>query len=142
MKEVIKVGEYKHPWGLDIFTFYRNSAGGCNSRLIDLKIKGLPFDDRQNIFALIDKIGRRLMYNLAEEKDGFPTYRSVGYDLENDIKHQKSLATKRCQNVNDYMVKIGRPPLFTHLDNTYLLSFEYYELMRFQNDDEFAKKYL
>ena len=142
MKEVIKVGEYKHPWGLDIFTFYKDSAKGRNSRLIDLKIRGLCFDERQNIFALIDKIGRRLMYNLAEEKDGFPTYHALGYDFENDINHQKGLALERCKKVNDYMAKINRPPLFTHLDNTYLLAFEYYELMRFQNDDEFLKKYL
>lgn len=142
MKEVIKVGHYKHPFGLDIFTFYRNSAQNRNSRLIDLKIKEIPFDDRQNIFALIDKIGHNLMRNLAEEKDGFPTYRSLGYDYENDIKHQKSLAIKRCKNVNDYMAKVNKPPLFTHLDDTYLLAFEYYELMRFQNDEEFAKKYL
>lgn len=142
MKEVIKVGEYKHPWGSDFFAFYRNSEQGRNSRLIDLKIKGLPFDDRQNIFALIDKIGHNLMRNLAEEKDGFPTYRSVGYDLENDIKHQKSLAIKRCKKVNDYMLGVNRPPLFTHLDDTYLLANQYYELMRYQNDEDFAKKYL
>ena len=142
MKEVIKVGEYRHPWGSDFFTFYKNSEQGRNSRLIDLKIKGLPFDDRQNIFALIDKIGHNLMRNLAEEKDGFPTYRSVGYDFESDISHQRSLAVERCKKVNEYITKLGRPPLFTNLDDTYLLATEYYELMRYQKDDEFAKKYL
>ncbi len=141
MEEVIKVGNYKHPWGTDIFTFYRNETKGRNSRLIDLKISGLPFDDRQNIFDLIDKIGHHLMRNLAEEKDLFPTYHALGYAFD-DIKHQKSLAIERCKKVNEYITKLGRPPLFTNLDDTYLLATEYYELMRYQNDDEFAKKYL
>lgn len=141
MKQTITLGSYKHPWHTERFWFYPDFLSHRNSRLIDLKITGLPFDDRQEIIRLMEAIGIRLMENMAEEKDGFVCYRAIGYSDE-QIERQKQKARTRCRAVNKYMEKVGRPPLFFNPEDTYQSAWEYYELMRYQNDTVFGKTYL
>lgn len=140
MHKPLKLGEYKHPWANANF-YYPDSVNKYTSRLIDLKITGLPFDDRQSIHKLIDAIGLHKMECMAEEKDGFVVYHAIGY-TDVQIESQKHKVRKRCKAVNDYMEKVGRPILFTNLEDTYQTAWEYYELMRYQNVDEFTQKYL
>ncbi|MBE6021348.1 MAG: hypothetical protein E7228_06395 [Clostridiales bacterium] len=138
--EIIKPGEYKHPWRVHPDPFMREYKKRT-SRLIDLKIKGLPFDDRQEIFKLIDNLGSRMMEYMAEEKDGFVVFHAIGYSDE-QITAQKRQTTERLIAVNDHMDKVGRPHLFSDPEDTYRSAWEYFELMRYQYDDEFAEKYL
>ncbi len=137
-REPEKAGHYRHPWGMD--AFYPSDREGRTKRLIDLRITGLDFDTRQNIFQLLDAIGVRLMENLAEEADGFPGYCSVGYD-EEQLVSQKQKAAQRLQAVNDFMTEVGRPLFFTNPENTYESAWEYYELMRYQTPEALAEKY-
>ncbi len=137
-REPEKAGHYRHPWGMD--AFYSSDREGRTKRLIDLRITGLDFDTRQNVFQLLDAIGVRLMENLAEEADGFPGYCSVGYD-EEQLASQKQKAAQRLNAVNTYMESVGRPPLFTNPEDTYQSAWEFYELMRYQTPEALAEKY-
>lgn len=136
MSETIKTGKYKHPWPTDCWS----RSETRRIKLIDLRVSGLPFDDRQNIHKLVYDIGSRSMEKMVEERDGFPSYRRMKYTDE-QIENETANTVDRCRAVNEYMEKVGRPALFHHLDDKYLLAWEYYELVRYQEEEEFAKKY-
>ena len=81
-----------------------------------------------------------MMRHMAEEKDGFPTYKALGYTDE-DIAHQKQKVKTRVDTVNEYVRQRGKPLLFTNPQDTYQTAWEYYELMRFHYKEDFAQKY-
>ena len=133
----VKLGEYRHPWN-SFEAFYPDHAKGRSKRLIDQKVSGLPFDDRQQIYCLLHAIGQRLMESLAEEKDGFITYRAIGY-TDAQIASQKKKAIGRLAAVNDYMESVARAPLFSVPQDTYRSAWEYYELLRYRTQEELEK---
>lgn len=136
MSKSKKTQTYKHPWPTDFWCKSENRR----LKLIDLRVSGLPFDDRQNIHKLINDIGVRSMERLVEERDGFPSYRRMKYTDE-QIELETENTVNRCRAVNEYMEKVGRPAIFHHLDDKYLLAWEYYELLRYQEEEAFAEKY-
>ncbi len=98
-------------------------------RMIDYYVKHLPFDTRQEIFAALDKINPLTIKKILEKDKGYPTYRSIGYTDEN-IANQLRKMNVRFQNVNELMVKNGRPPLFADTTDTYACSLRFVEIMR------------
>ena len=135
MSKTVKPGEYQHPWPMD----WRGRSETRRSRLIDVRVSGLPFDDRQNIYRLVDGIGVRSMEKMVEQNDGYPSYRRMRYTDE-QIELETSNTVDRCREVNEYMEKVGRPPLFNRLDDKHLLAWEYYELLRYQEEEALAER--
>ncbi|MBE6955873.1 MAG: hypothetical protein E7450_00255 [Ruminococcaceae bacterium] len=99
-----------------------------NDRPIDFYIKGLPFDDRQEIFKRMDACLAGKMDKLMEKPVGYPTFRSLGYG-EEEIARQEAKSTARFRAVNEYMHACGRPGLFSEPEDTCQSAKEYVAVM-------------
>lgn len=105
-----------------------------NERPIDFYIKGLPFDDRQEIFKRMENCIPGKMGKLLEKPIGYPMFRSLGYGQE-EIARQEEKSAARFRGVNEYMHICGRPALFSDPEDTYRSAKEYVDLMAKQPKD-------
>lgn len=99
-----------------------------NDRPIDFYIKGLPFDDRQEIFRRMEACLPGKMDKLLEKPIGYPIFRSLGYG-EEEIARQETKSVMRFRGVNEHMHACGRPGLFSDPEDTYQSAKEYVDLM-------------
>ena len=107
-----------------------------NERAVDFYIKGLPFDDRQEIFKRLETVAPKIE-KLLEKPLGYPRYRSVGYTDE-QIASQESKGSASFRAVNDFVLSVGRRPFFSNPDDTYVSATEYVELMKKRTKEELA----
>ncbi len=98
-----------------------------NDRPIDFYIKGLPFDDRQEIFRRLENCIAAKMEKLMEKPIGYPIFRSLGYGDE-EIARQVEKSAARFRAVNEYMHTCGRPGLFSDPEDTCQSAKEYVAL--------------
>ena len=105
-----------------------------NERAVDFYIKGLPFDDRQEIFKRLETVAPKIE-KLLEKPLGYPRYRSVSYTDE-QIASQESKGSARFRAVNDFVLSVGRCPFFSNPDDTYTSATEYAELMKKRTKEE------
>lgn len=133
-------GNYQHPWDTKPDVFRSDYASKYYYRLFNLITEDLHYTEKEKLLRLIEAIGHGMMRHMAEEKDGFPTYKTLGYTDE-DIAHQKQKVKTRVNAVNEYVKQLGKPLLFTDPQDTYQTAWEYYELMRFHYKEDFAQKY-
>ncbi len=99
-----------------------------NDRPIDFYIKGLPFDDRQEIFRRMEGCLAGKMEKLMQKPIGYPIFRSLGYGDE-EIARQEAKSAVRFRAVNEYMHTCGRPGLFSDPEDTCRSAQEYVTLL-------------
>ncbi|MBQ3134664.1 MAG: hypothetical protein IJB75_02490 [Oscillospiraceae bacterium] len=99
-----------------------------NERPIDFYIKGLPFDDRQEIFKRMEACLAGKMRKLMEKPIGYPIFHSLGCG-EEEIARQEAKSTARFRAVNEYIHACGRPGLFSDPEDTYRSAKEYVDLL-------------
>ena len=80
-------------------------------------LKGLPFDTRQEIHKRVDAVGVRAMENCLEAPDGYPGWRSVGYNDDDLARHLEKIKG-RLRAVNEAVVLAERMPLFENPEDT------------------------
>ena len=131
---------YRHPWDTKPDAFRSEYANKRYYRLFDLLTEEVYYTEKERLLRLIEKIGHHMMRYMVEEKDGFPTYRSFGYDAE-DIAEQKKKVIARVTAVNEHAKRLGLPAFFADPKDTYKTAWEYYELMRFQYKEDFVRQY-
>lgn len=136
----MKIADYQHPWDTKPDVFKSDYKSKRYYRLFNLKTENLYYTEKEKLLRLIEAIGHHMMCHMVEEKDGFPTYKALGYN-ENDIYEQKQKVISRVTAVNDYAKQLGMPPFFTDPEDTYQTAWEYYELMRFYYKEDFVGKY-
>ena len=134
------IGSYQHPWDAKPDVFRSDYASKRYYRLFNLLTEDLHYTEKEKLLRLIEAIGHGMMCHMAEEKDGFPTYKALGYN-DGDIAHHKQKVIARVNAVNAYAIQLGKPLLFTNPQDTYQTAWEYYELMRFHYKEDFIQKY-
>lgn len=111
-----------------------------NDRPIDFHIKGLPFDDRQEIFRRLEACLAGKMEKLMQKPVGYPIFRSLGYGDE-EIARQEAKSTARFRAVNEYMHACGRPDLFTDPEDTCRSAHEYVDLLKKASKEELKERF-
>jgi hypothetical protein len=111
-----------------------------NDRPIDFYIKGLPFDDRQEIFRRMEACLAGKMEKLMQKHIGYPIFRSLGYG-EEEIARQEAKSTARFRAVNEYMRTCGRPDLFSDPEDTCQSAYEYVDLLKKVSKEELKERF-
>ena len=98
-------------------------------------LKGLPFDTRQEIHKRVDAVGVRAMENCLEAPDGYPGWRSVGYNDDDLARHLEKIKG-RLRAVNEAVVLAERMPLFENPEDTYASAKTYFQLTEKRTPEE------
>lgn len=99
------------------------------TRALDYYLESIPKEYYRQLFRLLHGIGTEAIQPLLQKNQDYQLYRLMGYD-DHAIEAQLHRASENFQAFNDFLVSLGRPPVFSDPSDTYRCALEQIELMR------------